>query len=105
MASPTFTLRRKDPINVTPPGTQGKPEDFSHLLIIYLIKKIVSLGKLTSGYKQGLENSAKTHAPPVATSGHMEDSKDTPGCGCSAAGMLLSATQRTPPLAVGSSGC
>lgn len=36
----------------------------------------------------------------------MEDSKDTPGCGCSAAGMLFSATQRTPlwlllgPLAV-----
>lgn len=60
---------------------------------------------MTSGYKQGLENSAKTHAPPVATAGHMEDSKDTPGCGCSAAGMLFSATQRTPlwllgPLAV-----
>ena len=77
MASPIFTVRKRNPINLVN-TSWDTGQGHGLLLLPYLSDlKIGLFRKFTSGHKQGLGNSAKTHAPPVAT-GRQADGQTAP---------------------------
>lgn len=98
-----FTVRKKkNPINlVNTSWDTGQGQGF--LPFPYLSDlKICLLGKFTLGHKQGLGNSAKTHAPPVAT-GRQADGRMAPRTRLAAAAPrpgCFPQSPRGPPLAV-----